>query len=134
MWRFLHGLRPEIRNAIMAEPQEVRASRDTVLSAACRHELRLANERSKANKSENAAGNSTRSPAPKPRGGSISHRFSHPNRVGKQSTTTTPYTKVESGHSNTSNKEKAWTPRCFQCGKEGHIRPNCPETPKSSKK
>ena len=137
MWRFLHGLQTPIRNAIMAEPQEVRLSRDTVLSAACRHETRLASEqKGKAKEKDKPPQGSKKDETPRPRTltGSTGNKPSHPNRVGNVKAAAPP-TPNASAESRPKQGDKASSPppiKCFNCRKEGHLARDCPD--KGSKK
>ena len=54
-YRLLQGLHGPLRSAIMAEPAEVRRTRDSILTTAVRHESRLASESNRGGNTNNTA-------------------------------------------------------------------------------
>lgn len=137
-YRFLQGLRGPLRSAIMAEPQEVRKNRDGVLTAAVRHEARLAAEENNKHKGKEREDRDRSGPKNSRQSTSSSRKF-HTNRVrsGEQSGNTfQPRREIhEKVHQERSTKfEKKGPLKCYTC-QGPHKQHECPQnTNKGSKK
>lgn len=137
-YRFLQGLRGDIRAAIMAEPAEVRATRDSLLSAAVRHEARMGigseakgKDKPKEDNRSSKGGDRSSTPKPSARRTQNSRTNSTGNRARSGGQPPRPPTETfkKVRHEESTKVEQRPPPICYNCGKVGHKADVCRSAP-----
>ena len=136
MWRFLYGLRPEICTVIIADPANVRVSRDIVLSRAIFYEIRLVNEKhNKGKVRDDFIGTLKTSNTLKPLFSSKSRSNFHTTNVKRPITSLLASIATSINTLTPTNKKKfIFKLKSYIYGKEGHFKKDYPHKDKKSKK
>ena len=134
-WRFLHALRPEIKTAVLGDAEEVRKSRDTIYTAAIRHEALLKEKKGKERESPPESSSQPHKVAIRKADATAPTERPHREPTSAQaSSEERGSAPVTAGQSSTTHPKGArFSGSCNNCGKRGHKARDCRNGERSGK-